>query len=398
MSVEDQKEEPKEEPKEAPKEEAEKDERLSKKGPELFRELLRIYSVADVQDYYKNGVWADATMRTDLQLIEAHRRESGAPEPPPLEEVEMPDMPHLKAALTLAGQGLAGLAALAGISKGTSGGPTPPTAIELRLIGLFIAKWKVDADKTKEWLEKIAPNRRRYVVSNFKAPEGCDDVTKALEDYMAECEKSGVWGEAVNAAAAVSPSPAVRSLSSSILSTATPAGGVKRSLSAMLQGGSGGGSASSDISKRLRAGAPAAAGASLGYAGGFGAQNTPSPAAAALAARFGTSATAPSVRPLTSPLAAARTASSALADRFRASIPANRPLTSAAAPLQAPRGSLTASLFRQGTAPPAAASWRPPAASAGYNSSYNSSWGGAARPPAPASGGGGLFKSILQPW
>lgn len=51
------------------------EERLAKQGPELFKELKRIYSVAEVEDYFKNGVWREDLMRTDLQLIEVHRRE-----------------------------------------------------------------------------------------------------------------------------------------------------------------------------------------------------------------------------------------------------------------------------------------------------------------------------------
>ncbi|CAE8718559.1 unnamed protein product [Polarella glacialis] len=67
-----------------------KPDRLEKSGPELFRELLRVYPVAEVDDYWRNGAWQDAVMRTDIVLVEAHRKEAGAPDAPELSEVEMP--------------------------------------------------------------------------------------------------------------------------------------------------------------------------------------------------------------------------------------------------------------------------------------------------------------------
>lgn len=76
---------------------------LAKTGPELFRELLRVYTMADVEDYCKNGVWQDAQMKVDMQLIEAHRKEAGSEDPPPIDEVVLPEdaMPQKPAGVGL---------------------------------------------------------------------------------------------------------------------------------------------------------------------------------------------------------------------------------------------------------------------------------------------------------
>merc|ERR1719433_1074409 len=66
---------------------------LEKTGAELFRELLRVYEVAELDDYFKAGKWRDETMKCDLLLLHAHRKEAGAPDPIPLEEVVMPELP-----------------------------------------------------------------------------------------------------------------------------------------------------------------------------------------------------------------------------------------------------------------------------------------------------------------
>merc|ERR1719183_90731 len=62
---------------------------------DLFRELLRVYSFADIKTYYEpeDGTWDDELMLTDIEVISAHRDEAGAPERPPLEQVPAPPLP-----------------------------------------------------------------------------------------------------------------------------------------------------------------------------------------------------------------------------------------------------------------------------------------------------------------
>jgi len=60
-------------------------------GSLLFRQLLRIFRGAYLEEYYKNGTWDMETLALDLELLEAHhkrcRLHAGAPEPPPLEDI-----------------------------------------------------------------------------------------------------------------------------------------------------------------------------------------------------------------------------------------------------------------------------------------------------------------------
>lgn len=215
------------------------DEVLNKKGIELFRELLRVYSVADVDDYYKAGVWRDEVMKADLQLIVAHRNEAGAPDPIPLDEVPEPELPQTAAKAAVV-PGLFGVGpVLSGILAAGNARPVgipvaciPVTALaaarpftpkaaapasgpiaELRLIALFVGKWKLDPTLTKMMLAKMIPARRLYVIQNFKLATIGGDSTAALESYIAHCEKTNAWGAATAAGpcgatlAATAPGP-----------------------------------------------------------------------------------------------------------------------------------------------------------------------------------------------
>lgn len=231
-------------------------EAVAKKGPELFKELFRIYPVAEVEDYYKNGAWKDDLMRTDLQLVDAHRREAGAPEAPPLEEVKLPEMPRTSTyggminGVRAAGAGMvvsAQSTALAGLGASLA---------ELRLIALFVAKWKLEMARTKEILSKITPQRRRYIIQNFKTTLAQDEATDELEKYINECESSDCWA----AASAPVPTP-VRPASTLLRSmvvpprtlSASPITGMKRPFSAITTTTS-----LLDMSKRYRVAPPAA--------------------------------------------------------------------------------------------------------------------------------------------
>mmetsp|Transcript_151060 Transcript_151060/g.263242 ORF Transcript_151060/g.263242 Transcript_151060/m.263242 type:complete len:269 (-) Transcript_151060:207-1013(-) len=180
---------------------------LNKSGPELFKELLRVYPVADLDDYWRGGLWKNDLMKTDLVLIESHRREAGAPDPIPLEEVQMPELP-IQCKLP----GMFGMVAVNGVvppkaaamagATTAAGGPVA----ELRLIALFVAKWKMDPTKTKLLLAKMTPARRRYVIQNFKTSSSGTEASIALDHFIAGCEKSGDWDKAPTV---VAPKPLV---------------------------------------------------------------------------------------------------------------------------------------------------------------------------------------------
>mmetsp|Transcript_27266 Transcript_27266/g.56579 ORF Transcript_27266/g.56579 Transcript_27266/m.56579 type:complete len:318 (+) Transcript_27266:48-1001(+) len=209
---------------------------LQKHGVELFRELLRVYSVADLEDYFKVGVWKEELIKADLQLVWAHRREAGAPDPPDLEEVPMPNVPKVAAPLmmlgarpVIPGMMAAGVvrpggniplaaalrphAAAQGLAKvvpptaaGAAGATSGPAA-ELKLIALFINKWKLDPTRAKMLLAKMTPAKRRFVITNFKNASNAADATGALDQYIAQCEKTNAWGAAVASATGASAAP-----------------------------------------------------------------------------------------------------------------------------------------------------------------------------------------------
>ncbi|CAE7873169.1 unnamed protein product, partial [Symbiodinium necroappetens] len=177
-------------------EEVAEDERLAKTGPELFKELRRLYAVAEVEDYFKNGMWRDDLMKTDLQLIEVHRREAGAPDPPDLSEVKLPpDLPRgfvrPRTSLLSTPSPVAATTVTTAVVPPTGGS----AVADLRLIALFVAKWKLDVTRTKTALTKLLPSRRRYVIAHFK-PKGDTAADDELETYIAECESSKSWDTA----------------------------------------------------------------------------------------------------------------------------------------------------------------------------------------------------------
>lgn len=218
-----------------------------KKGKELFLELLRLLPSSQVEDYYTLGRWNDADLQLDFDLLDAHRREAGAEDPPSLEELEVPPMPGDRKPVPVLGvtayqrpvaaagvgpgalprpqiprasgvtpivqraQPLTGLrpqqpksAPPSGImAAGVAGGPSA----ELRQIALFIAKWKLEATKTKLLLARLTPPRRRWVMSNFTQSAGGLSSTAQLEQYIARCERTNAWGAA---GGAVSPAVAAR--------------------------------------------------------------------------------------------------------------------------------------------------------------------------------------------
>jgi len=179
---------------------------LSKSGAELFKELFRIYPVAEPADYFKNGVWKDDIMKMDIGLVQAHRKESGTPDAPDLKDVEMPELPTgagVAKAVPGVGLGVAAVrpvvAPLAGAAAVPAGGQTAAAAsiAELRLIALFVAKWKLDPTKAKTLLAKLTPTRRRYVIQNFKTTAAGPSAFAALETYISTCQKSGAWDKGV---------------------------------------------------------------------------------------------------------------------------------------------------------------------------------------------------------
>ena len=77
-------------------------------GSDLFNELRRFMPYAEVEDYYWHGAWDKKLLAVDLELLAAHRKDAGGPEPPPRKDVpaheflglpQPPPMPPLAASL-----------------------------------------------------------------------------------------------------------------------------------------------------------------------------------------------------------------------------------------------------------------------------------------------------------
>lgn len=218
-----------------------------KAGPELFRELLRQYPPAFVEDYYKHGVWQNDLLRLDIQILNAHRLEAGAPDLPPASEVKMPEIPEppkilqsvmapqllggmirpaavsavgaLRPGLTAPLVSLAGMQTVAPpgvvMPPGVVAPPRPgavtsmiggsSAAADLRQIALFISKWRIDPARSSALLMRLSPLRRNFVMQNFKdatVVNGAAVPVAKLEEYIVQCEKSGAWAVLEGAAAA----------------------------------------------------------------------------------------------------------------------------------------------------------------------------------------------------
>lgn len=213
-----------------------------KTGKDLFLELFRLLPSSQVEDYYIHGRWNEDDIKLDWELLQAHRREAGAEDPPSLEELELPALPDNKAfgALTQFTRptpvGTGGYPTPASVTAATPLRPMPvktaPTSAmvaasvgvagggpsaELRQIALFIAKWKLEATKTKLLLARLTPPRRRWVMQHFAQSGTLQSATVQLEQYIARCERENLWAGATPTA-------------SSTASALKPASGLKRPL------------------------------------------------------------------------------------------------------------------------------------------------------------------------
>jgi hypothetical protein len=181
---------------------------LKKSGAELFRELVRQYPEADVEDYRKVGVWKDEQMRLDVRLFIAHRSEAGAPEAVPLSEVPVPQVKDVPVASmpVLGALSRPGVLPQANLTvRPALSVATPATAMgvatELREISMFVTKTKLDPMKSKAALSPLTPSRRRYVIQNFKNTASGEDGVAELLEYIKRCESSGAFAEADKTAA-----------------------------------------------------------------------------------------------------------------------------------------------------------------------------------------------------
>lgn len=63
-------------------------------GMLLFRELLRYFGGAYVEEYYRNGSWDTELLELDLELLRVHHRQAGKPKLKSLEEIPEVELPE----------------------------------------------------------------------------------------------------------------------------------------------------------------------------------------------------------------------------------------------------------------------------------------------------------------
>eukprot|EP00933_Yihiella_yeosuensis_P017180 TRINITY_DN14426_c0_g1_i1.p1 TRINITY_DN14426_c0_g1~~TRINITY_DN14426_c0_g1_i1.p1 ORF type:complete len:240 (-),score=54.61 TRINITY_DN14426_c0_g1_i1:105-824(-) len=206
-----------------------------KQGPDLFKELYRLLPLVYAEDYYKNGVWQNEQMLMDIQIVDAHRKEAGAPEPMTLDDVKIPNLPGPGMTQTSAMAGM--MRALqpgsvngitpAAVSSTAPAGTIPAVSLTMPDIALFISKWKLDAMRTKTMLEKLIAPQRKFVLQNFKYIPAIGTVsTDKLEEYITKCETEKLWPSA-EATATTTTTP---DASTNGTPDGTATGGVKRPL------------------------------------------------------------------------------------------------------------------------------------------------------------------------
>lgn len=160
---------------------------LQKKGPELFKELIRLYPLAEIEDYYKGGQWNSELIKMDIQVFFAHREEAGAPEPPPIEEVKTGTLPAgISMPTPVPTNGFTQFPAAAGLQAQQG----MMTGAELQLIVNFANKHKLDLVRTKTMLSSLPAPQRFAVIGGFapkEAKEGEEnDIHKQLAAFIAE--------------------------------------------------------------------------------------------------------------------------------------------------------------------------------------------------------------------
>lgn len=181
-----------------------------KSGLQLFRELLCLLPTAIPEDYFKVGRWDSDKLSVDMEIIEAHRAEAGAPEPCAPEEVTMPPLPPgadskarppppvrtMPAGLSsaLGGARTAAYSPLAAASSETGG--VGSVQADLRMVALFVAKNRLETTRTKILLARLTPPRRRWVIQNFRPGGPGVPPMVALEAFINECQENNAWDRA----------------------------------------------------------------------------------------------------------------------------------------------------------------------------------------------------------
>ena len=159
---------------------------LQKRDAELFKELYRLYPLAEVEDYFKGGQWQCELMKMDIQAFFAHREEAGAGDLPPLDEVTLPQLPeNRKAMAPMAVGNNIGAPVTPKEGRTIIVSPSLPLT-EMQQLLVFVNKYGLDLTKSKALLAPLELPLREKVMSSFAPGDG--DLLLQLQ----KCVESGV--------------------------------------------------------------------------------------------------------------------------------------------------------------------------------------------------------------
>lgn len=153
-------------------------------------------------------------LEVDLALVVQHRRDASAPDPVPLEDIPLPELPeqHRRPALpkappTARDYARSGQAPPPALSRRPRPGPRPPgsppsaAAVAAQRGGSaagasgdvagFIRRWNLDPLRSQLLLARLPPSKRREAMDTFRHDHKTLSPTAALEKYIGLFRRSG---------------------------------------------------------------------------------------------------------------------------------------------------------------------------------------------------------------
>lgn len=192
----------------------------------MFRDFLRHFPRARVQDYYKDGKWLMEQLEVDLALVVQHRQEAGAPDPEPLDDVPIPELPAPvqrppppKLPPTATDYARSGRMAPRDLEPSPVSRPqtdahsAPQSNTE---ITDFLDKWNFEPVRARLVLARLTPAKRKEIIETFDHTDPDVPVLSALQRYIAERFPSASFTSGIKRAALTSISasePAAKRLS-----------------------------------------------------------------------------------------------------------------------------------------------------------------------------------------
>lgn len=192
---------------------------------DLFRELKRLLPLAQHESYYADGAWKRKHLLFDIEIIKAHRKEAGAPEPLPVKDIpELVQMKlppsssrpplgstsrtHQSGAMRPPPDGRPNMGNAS--SRFTPKPPAAPPPRKIEEIKEFVNRWRMDPMRAMEILSRLRPDVRRSVMERFRPSGENVGPTLQLEQYIKDREQRGTISSPNGSIGKVSRSYAMR--------------------------------------------------------------------------------------------------------------------------------------------------------------------------------------------